>query len=438
MTEVIFSFDTEDYTHPGADEAVLRLAETLREEGIRASFNMVGALAEALEARGRQDILEALGYHEINYHTYRHSWHPVAAEYSDSPDWDGPYRRLVEIEKPGMEAVRRIFGRERLYAAVPPGNCVTAQSLYAYPDLGAPVCVSSFPMRGTGGQSIYYCGSIYVENNVFWDSLLLAEGLEGALRRMDEWRAWERLVICMHPNLTYYPVFWDALNLNGSNQVEWGQWRLAERRSAQQIEQFYADFRQAVRALKADPHFRFITLQQVVENQAARADLGLEDARALLEAIQTKFFFAAHGASSYSLAEMWGACVYFLNGGTGTYRPGRIAGPTEEPEGINAATRVRAEDVRSAARGLAGLECIPARVQVGGQWIGPRDFMEAAHQVLGGAAEAELQPCSQTPEYAGFYHLDEARLAGTWMYSPDFKDEWVSRRLKWQAWTIHL
>ena len=42
------------------------------------------------------------------------------------------------------------------------------------------------------------------------------------------------------------------------------------------------------------------------------------------------------------------------------------------------------------------------------------------------------------PEYAGFYHLDEARLAGTWMYSPDFKDEWVSRRLKWQAWTIHL
>ena len=39
--------------------------------------------------------------------------------------------------------------------------------------------------------------------------------------------------------------------------------------------------------------------------------------------------------------------------------------------------------------------------------------------------------CSQNVSVA------EAQLAGTWLYSPDFKDEWVSRRLKWQAWTIY-
>src|SRR5512142_2723183 len=132
MTQVLFSFDTEDYTNPGSDEAILRLAETLRAEGIRASFNLVGALAEALVARDRQDILDALRYHEINYHTYRHSWHPVPAEYSDGPDWDGPYRRLVSEEAPGIESVKRIFGRQRMFTSVPPGNCVTAQGLYAY------------------------------------------------------------------------------------------------------------------------------------------------------------------------------------------------------------------------------------------------------------------------------------------------------------------
>ena len=77
MTEVIFSFDTEDYTNPGSDEAILRLAGALQAESIRASFNFVAALAEALVERDRYDILEALRFHEINYHSYRHSWHPV-------------------------------------------------------------------------------------------------------------------------------------------------------------------------------------------------------------------------------------------------------------------------------------------------------------------------------------------------------------------------
>ena len=438
MTEVIFSFDTEDYTNPGSDDAILHLAKTLQEEGIRASFNLVAALAEALVARGRQDILDALRYHEINYHSYRHSWHPTPAEYSDGPDWEGPYRRLLSEEAPGIEVVKWVFQRSHLYAAVPPGNCVTAQGLYAYAGLGLPVCVSGFPMWETGGRSIYYCGGIYVENNVFWDSLLLQEGLAGALVRLDTWRSWDRLVICMHPNLIYYPTFWDSLNLDGSNQVAWGQWRLAERRSPEVIERFFTDFRQALRALKGDPHFRFITFQQVVESQPARSPISRADLEALLEAASRKFFFAGSGANSYSLAEMFATCAYFLAGGTGAYALEPINGPMDPPLGVSQLILLSAADLRQAAVRLAGAKTIPARVQVGGHQIGPRDFMEAARQVLHGAAQAEVLPRPQSPDTADFYHLDEANLAGTWLYSPNFRDEWVSRRLKLQAWTIHM
>lgn len=456
MTEVIFTFDTEDYTNPGSDEAVLRLAEILREEKVRASFNIVAALAEALVARGRQDIVEALRCHEINYHTYRHSWHPVPVEFSDTADWDGPYRRLIEQEAPGIEIVKKVFQRDRLYASVPPGNCVTAQGLFAYAEMGLPVCVSSFPMRNTGGRSIYYCDGVYIENNAFWDSLLLSEGLAGVLGRIQEWRTWHRLVICLHPNLILYETFWDKLNLDGYNQVEWGQWRLPQRRSEQVINQFFADYRQAVRVLKDDPHFEFVAFQQVVESRPVRKNLSRTDLNALLDAANQKFFFvrrsgskpagvngSGSGGYGYSLAEMFWACVYFLNGGTGEYPLGTVAGPSAEPEGIRKPVLLQAVDLRAAAAWLAaaqpdGMKAIPHQVQAGPHLIGPRDFMEAARIILSGAEQVEITPCSQIPEIGGFYHLDEAHLAGTWLYSPDFKDEWVSKRLKWQAWTIYM
>ncbi len=438
MTEVIFSFDTEDYTNPGSDDAILRLAKVLRDEGIRASFNIVAALAEALVARGRQDILDALRFHEINYHTYRHSWHPVPAEYSDIPDWEGPYRRLIAEEAPGIEVVKRVFQRERLYAAVPPGNCVTAQGLYAYAELGLPVCVSSFPMWDTAGRSIYYCDGIYVENNEFWDSLLLREGLEGVLSRVEKWSNWDRLTICMHPNLIFYKTFWDKLNMDGANQVEWGEWRLSERRSTEVIEQFFQDFREAIRVLKRDPRFRFVTFQQVVENQPVRKNLSKEALKRFLEASNQKFFYGNYEGNSYSLAEMFRACVYFLQDGAGEYALESIRGPMSEPVGVHEAIQFRAADLRQAASRMAEQKTIPNQVQVSSQQIGPHDFLEAARQVFYGADLVELKPCPQMPELSDFYHLGEAQLAGTWLYSLDFKDEWVSRGLKWQAWTIHM
>lgn len=438
MTEVIFSFDTEDYTNPGSDESILRLAEVLHSEGIRASFNMVGSLAEALVFRGRRDVIDALRHHEINYHSYRHSWHPTPVEYSDRADWESPYKRLVEEEAPGIEVVKRVFQRERLYAAIPPGNCVTAQALYAYPEMDLPLCVSSFPFRNTGGRTIYYCGGVFVENNSFWDSLILTEGIEGIRSRIAEWRKWERLVICMHPNLVYYPVFWDKLNLDGANLVEWGQWRLAERRDPQVIEQFFTDFREAVRMLKRDPHFTFSTFQPIVDNLPVRKNLSKTDLPGLLETVRGKFFFAGNNGGSTSLAEMLGACAYFLSGEEDLCPPVKMRGPTSEPQGIKESLWVDAGLLRQAAARLVKSETVPAQVQVGDHLIGPRDFMEAARQVLRGEPQAMVHPQSQSPEIAGFYHLDQAHLAGTWLYSPEFKDEWVTRHLKWQAWTIHL
>ena len=66
MTDIIFSFDTEDYVNPHAAEGILNAARLLREEGVCGCFNVVGLLAEALVEWGRQDIIderaEKIGY----------------------------------------------------------------------------------------------------------------------------------------------------------------------------------------------------------------------------------------------------------------------------------------------------------------------------------------------------------------------------------------
>ena len=73
MTNIIFSFDTEDFTCCRAADGILEVAEILREEGVRGCFNLVGLLADQLVAWGRTDVLESLKYHEVDFHSLNHS-----------------------------------------------------------------------------------------------------------------------------------------------------------------------------------------------------------------------------------------------------------------------------------------------------------------------------------------------------------------------------
>ncbi|MCL1952830.1 MAG: hypothetical protein FWF60_08395, partial [Oscillospiraceae bacterium] len=87
MTEILFSFDTEDFTSCEAADAIRDLAELLRQEGIRGSFCVVGLLARQLSAWGREDVKRALTHHEIQFHSYGHTLHPLINEYTDREDY---------------------------------------------------------------------------------------------------------------------------------------------------------------------------------------------------------------------------------------------------------------------------------------------------------------------------------------------------------------
>src|SRR5438874_1052056 len=85
---VILWFDTEDYILPASDDAALRIANYLNQEGIRATFKVVGEKARTLERRKRADVIKALKSHEIGYHSNYHSVQPTPAQYLDGMGWD--------------------------------------------------------------------------------------------------------------------------------------------------------------------------------------------------------------------------------------------------------------------------------------------------------------------------------------------------------------
>ena len=75
---IIIWFDTEDYILPQSDDAAKRLAAFLTQQGIKATFKVVGEKGRVLERRGRRDVIGALAQHEIGYHSNTHSQHSSA------------------------------------------------------------------------------------------------------------------------------------------------------------------------------------------------------------------------------------------------------------------------------------------------------------------------------------------------------------------------
>jgi hypothetical protein len=80
---------------------------------------------------------------------------------------------------------------------------------------------------------------------------------------------------------------------------------------------------------------------------------------------------------------------------------------------------------------------LPAAIRVGGVEIGPADFLFAALETLEtGADEVTVAPREQLGGFGPFPFMKKMCYAGTWLHSPEFKDNYLSDRMRWQIWTL--
>src|SRR5262245_31625793 len=154
---VILWFDTEDYLLPASDDAALKVADFLTQEGIRATFKIVGEKARTLERRKRTDVIEALKKHEIGYHSNWHSTQPSPAMYLADLGWDEGVAEFDRRERPGLDDVKRIFGQApSCYGQ--PGSSWGPQSFGAMRKWGMPVYLDGGVHVKLDGKPYYYCG----------------------------------------------------------------------------------------------------------------------------------------------------------------------------------------------------------------------------------------------------------------------------------------
>ncbi len=433
MTKIIFSFDTEDFTCKEAADAIVKEANILKDEGVRGCFCVVGALATQLVDWGKTDVIDALKPHEIDLHSLTHSMHPLINEYTDKEDFFKVKEELLRQERFAEKCVLETFSREKIFAAVPPGNQDSYVAMHGYAEMGVPIYADS--ICDPTGNGIYYCNAFHLayvsclEDYLFWNIPFRIK------KELDRLAQNDIAVIYTHPHKAMYAESWDVLNFDKENLREYNNWIIPDRKKPAMTARFYKNMRKMVRMLKRDKRFTFTTYEEIAKEYMPGKErtLSVNQVPALYNTLKEGLMPCK--SPSLSLCDMFFSCADFLQGKR-THVCGRVYGPMEEPKGIEYPVTLLKKEVFESAKTIDPSLPVPSRIRVGQYYVGPADWLYAAVEALYGVGEIELVPTPQLPDLTDLPKIKNCSFKGTWRHSDSFQDRFLSDRLRYQSWTM--
>lgn len=436
MTDIIFSFDTEDFTSSVAADAICREADILREEGVKGGFCIVGLLADQLKKWGRDDVVKSLEYHDVGSHSYGHTLHPTINEYTDLEDFDEAYDEFMRQEQDGASMINTILPERRLLYACPPANQKSYVAMYGYYDMGIPVYADTF-CDTEDGRGVFYCNIYQIKYTFGMEKLFEKNTDEDFKEILDFLATKKRAILYAHPNMAKFTEPWDLINYRKRNLCEFGEWKECPPRSEEETEQFYANIRKLVRLIKEDKRFNVTTYTDVVNmvEQEGERKITVSDISYLREKLSEEFFPVTEPVS-LCISDMFLACKDFLMGKK-EHICGKVYGFLDTPYAVEESVTLKAEDIVKSASLINTDRFLPTSVDVAGIKIGPADWMRAAMAVICGEETVTLQPATQLPSLDILPDLTDDCLKG-WQQSDDYKDEYLCKRLKLQSWTMRF
>ncbi len=434
MTDIVISFDTEDYVNPVGADGILDVATFLKEENIRGCFNIVGWLAQALVKWGRQDVIEALKFHEIESHSLRHTHHPTICEYTDIEDFDKAMARFRKEEDEGTKIIREIIGNDKFYAFCPPGDSFSYVAHYGSADMGIPIHDGdNINVDWVQGRPVTWCNQDCYAYNFGFDCII-NWSKEEILAKIDQLAGLDNCIVYHHPQRSRITEFSDVLNFNRKN-IE-GEWVLSELHPPEKVEKFRENFRFLVRTLKEDPRFRIVTYQELAEKYGGTRQVSLSDIPALKTAIEEDLF-PVTVPESISLADMMLACRDFLLGET-VHTCDKVYGFLEPPYAVPQPVAVTKEELVKSAEQIKDEMFLPTVLEVGDKKLGPADWLRAALSVLSGEEVAKVVPDKWQIDLNEFPKLRDCNLRGSWLHADTLEDKYLSDRMRLQTWTMRL
>ena len=435
-TDILFAFDTEDFTSNDAADAIYREAEILRDEGVRGGFCVVGLVASQLLNWGRDDVIDALSHHDILSHTYGHSIHPTLHEYTDIEDFEKAYKMLVTQEKEGLRLIKETFPEKEILGACPPGNQKNYVAMYAYSDMGLPIYADTV-CDTPDGRGAYYCNIYHTQYSFGMENFFADCSDEYMKKSLDNLASHKRVICFTHPNAAMFSEFWDSVNYFRENSCEFGKWKECKRRPLEETERYYESIKRFIKHIKADDRFNitsFAELKAELEKKMPRV-IKKEDIPFIRERLKTEL--APIDNPSFSISDIFLSTVDFLLGKE-EHICSKVYGFLDIPYSLDEETVLTKEDIISAAKSINTDKFLPTEIYAGNKKIGPADFLMAALDILCGEESAKLTPRQQLPSLDIMPRLRDVNFKGGWIQSESFEDKFISKRLRLQCWTLRF
>ena len=457
--QVIWSFDTEDYVTPEADDALLRWAELLAARGIRGTFCLVAEKARKLRERGRDDVLAALAHHDIGYHSNLHSRHPTFPEYLEHLGWDDGIDAVLAREDEGMSTVAAITGQGPV-CDVPPGKAWAPQVIAAMRRRGISISAGAYVCEADRSPTSY-CGALTVRYGIAMENFIREDdplrAAQDAFRRMAD-QAHPRhgvLIPFSHPCMAVTESFWDGVNFAGGKNPPPAALCPAPLRSPAETGKFFAFVESFVDWLATQKNFETITYPELLARYplARSRELTLDTTLRMAEVARRRVGPVVTEDGTYTAAEVLSCLVRtFLGAGEAGKLPVRVSfgsplGPRFAANDPTPADTIEISELlrqlRFFDRVAGDDEPMPHECKLCAMALAPGDLLATlAEGVIRWAAEGWLPERLAVVKGRAYPDLPEMEAAwrpfqfqGTWpIFPPDFEGRQVAelgRRMLW-------
>ncbi len=434
---VVLWFDTEDYIEPSSDDAALRLATDLRRLGVKATFKVVGEKARMLEKRGRKDVIAALRWHEIGYHTDYHSVPPAPAVYLRTMDYLTGAEEFIRREQKGLKDVSRIFGVEpSCYGQ--PGSSWAPQTNSALRRMGIPMYLDEGSHVGVGHQPFWYGGLFYVFDMgpYVMRASLDEDDFEASCRRFDQ-AATELsakgggvISIYYHPCEFVTTEFWDGVNFSHGADPDPAEWKRPRLRTRQDSERCYQILSQYVKHAQRNSAVRFTTASELMSFYQPQFQASKVDRKVVADHMAARQTFLVFKNTSLSAADM----LLLLLG----IEPRFVEGPVSEGKTTYTADTVdRRRFERAKADTAAVIETLgrlPATVWLGSDTLSLEDFAATLASDAGGQGAVAVQ--KGNAEFRDYVTKDAEKTFGWVIHPQGFRAPELLEIARLQAWTL--
>ena len=461
---IVLWFDTEDYILPASDDAAKRIAVYLTQQGVRATFKVVGEKGRTLERRGRRDVIGALAHHEIGYHSNTHSRHPTVAEYESRLDWQAGVEEFDRRERPGFDDLRRIFGMAPTCYGQP-GNSWAPQPYAALKKWGVKVYLDEAPHVGLEGKPFWYGGLLNIFNtkegpqlrpNDDWSNLDEAKAkFQEFHTRLSSQPAGGIISLYFHPCEFIHRQFWDAINFaHGANPPR-EEWKLPPMKTPDESERAFHYLEGLVTTMKSFPRVRFVTASQAFDlfpDTAQNHVFSTQELGDLAKQVDPEITFQSHQAYTLAPSEVFVLLSKFVSGvirkrasepilleGT-PYGPDSTAAEFTGP--IEVLWSQFSRSAVDVADFVARNNQIPAHVWLGSVAAPPESYFVALAQLtstllLKGEPPESVRIVPARLATAQYVAADS--LPGLWdwpIFPPGFRSPHLTELARLQAWTL--